>query len=239
MSLSSQDPLPSYAAHWRSATASRALPAAGPVFSRSYTVPLSDGSTLELPLRVLPTGDKAIALLMSNQTSFTVEDALAPLMTQAAASLQPEVIAAVPTMGLDYARLVARGLGMADYVALGHSRKFWYDEDLSEAATSGTSTKGKRVYLDPALVERVRGKRVVLVDDVINTGVSALSAIRLLERAGAQVVGLTVVLSEGHQWRKVLAELGPQWQARVKALGHIPMFEAVAGGGWKPMANTL
>jgi len=239
MSMSNTDLLTPYTARWYTAAQARALPPAGATFSGTYTVALQGGSALELPLRVLPGGDKAIALLMSNQTPFAVEDALAPLVTAAAASLQPEVIAAVPTMGLDYARLVARGLGLADYVALGHSRKFWYDEALSEAATSSTSTQGKRVYLDPALVARVRGKRVVLVDDVINTGVSALSAVRLLERAGAEVVGLTVLLSEGHAWRAVVGELGTGWDQRVRAVGHIPMFEAAGDGRWKPMAGTL
>jgi adenine/guanine phosphoribosyltransferase-like PRPP-binding protein len=63
---------------------------------------------------------------------------------------------------------------------------------------SSTSTQGKQVFLDSALVERMNAKRVLLVDDVINTGVSAVSAIRLLQRTGAQVVGIVTVLSEGH-----------------------------------------
>lgn len=200
---------------------------------------LKDGSHLELPLRALPSGDKAIALLMTNQCDFAVEDAMAPLMVQAAHSLTPDVIAAVPTMGLDYGRLVARGLGHAHYVALGHSRKFWYDEALSETTTSSTSTKGKQVFLDPALVERVNGKRVVLVDDVINTGVSAVSAIRLLQRAGAEVVGMVAVLSEGHAWRAVVNTLGPHWEQRIHALGHIPMFERDPQGAWVAIPGTL
>lgn len=215
---------------------------AGHAFETSaarHAVRLNDGSHLELPLRALPTGDKAIALLMTNQCDFAVEDALAPLMVEAAQSFAPDVIAAVPTMGLDYGRLVARGLGHAHYVALGHSRKFWYDESLSETTTSSTSTKGKQVFLDPALVTRVQGKRVVLVDDVINTGVSAVSAIRLLQRAGAEVVGMVNVLSEGHAWRAVVNTLGANWEQRVKTLGHIPMFDADGQGGWTPIADTL
>lgn len=204
-----------------------------------YAVRLTDGSHLELPLRALPSGDKSIALLMTNQCHFAVEDALTPLMTELAASFGADVVAAVPTMGLDYGRLVARGLGHPCYVAMGHSRKFWYDEALSETTTSSTSTQGKKVYLDPALVARVQGQRVLLVDDVINTGVSAVSAIRLLQRAGAEVVGMLNVLSEGHAWRSVLNELGQGWDQRVKTLGHIPMFEADGQGGWAPIAATL
>lgn len=224
--------LPPYEARW-SANAPASLAA------DRYAVRLRDGSYLELPLRALPSGDKAIALLMTNQCDFAVEDAIAPLMVQAAQSLAPDVIAAVPTMGLDYGRLTARGLGHAHYVALGHSRKFWYDEALSETTTSSTSTRGKQVYLDPALVARVQGKRVVLVDDVINTGVSAVSAIRLLQRAGAEVVGMVTALSEGHAWRAVVNTLGDGWEYRVLALGHIPMFATDGHGGWQPMPETL
>lgn len=207
--------------------------------SDRHAVLLNNGSHLELPLRALPSGDKAIALLMTNQCHFAVEDALAPLMTELAAGFQADVIAAVPTMGLDYGRLVARGLGHPYYVAMGHSRKFWYDEALSETTTSSTSTQGKKVFLDPALVERVQGKRVLLVDDVINTGVSAVSAIRLLQRAGADVVGMVTVLSEGHAWRAVVNALAPDWEQRVVALGHIPMFERNDQGAWAAMPDTL
>ncbi|MBQ0131851.1 MAG: hypothetical protein KBT18_06690 [Comamonas sp.] len=66
-----------------------------------HAVRLNDGSHLELPLRALPSGDKAIALLMTNQCHFAVEDAIAPLMVQAAAAFQPEVVAAAPPTGLD------------------------------------------------------------------------------------------------------------------------------------------
>lgn len=204
-----------------------------------HAVRLNNGSHLELPLRALPSGDQAIALLMTNQCDFAVEDAIAPLMVQSAATFKPDVIAAVPTMGLDYGRLVGRGLGHPHYVALGHSRKFWYDEHFSESTTSSTSIQGKQVFLDPALIERVSGQRVLLVDDVINTGVSAVSAIRLLQRAGAQVVGMVTVLSEGHAWRAVVNELGEGWAQRVQALGHIPMFERDAQGQWTAIPATL
>lgn len=198
----------------------------------SYPVRLRDGSHLALPLRPLPGGAEAIALLMSNQTPFAVEEALADAMTAMIGPLQPEMIVGVPTMGLDYARLVARNLGMPHYVALGLSRKFWYDPALSEPTVSSTSpTQSKSVYLDPHLLARVAGKRVVIVDDVINTGFTAAAALRLLQRAGAQVEGLAMVLTEGESWRGVLAEVGLEWPGKVVALGHIPLFRR-SGDGW-------
>lgn len=209
------------------------------LFRDRYPVRLIDGSTLELPFRPLPGALQAIALLMTNQTPFAVETAMARVLVPLARAFEPEAIVGVPTMGLDYARLVARDLGLADYVALGFSQKFWYDERLSERATSVTSPGvGKTLYLDPALLERVAGKRVVLVDDVMNTGGTAAAAIRLLARVGAKTEGLVVGLTEGNAWRQVLAAIAPEWPARVKTAGHIPMFRRRAGL-WEPIPETL
>lgn len=230
--------LPHYDARWLSANASP--PSAQESFDTHYPVRLADGSVLELPIRALPGGDRAIALLMSNQTPFAVEDALLPLLARQARQLAPQAIVGVPTMGLDYARRVARELDHAHYAALGLSRKFWYDEALSERLFSSTSPGQKKsIYLDPALVSRVKGQRVLLVDDVINTGVSAAAAIRLLQRAGAEVTGLLVVLTEGHAWRDTLRQLDADWPGRVHSIGHIPLFSRTPEGRWRPDTSTL
>jgi adenine/guanine phosphoribosyltransferase-like PRPP-binding protein len=200
----------------------------------THAVRLRDGSHLELPIRPLPGGERAIALLMSNQTSFDVEQRLAERLIGMVRPLDAGMIVGVPTMGLDYARAVARGIGLPHYVALGLSHKFWYDRAWSEPVVSSTSPgQAKSVFLDPALLARVRGRRVVIVDDVINTGATAVAALRLLSRAGADVVALAAVLTEGDAWRAALAAVNPGHTPQVHALGHIPMFERSAHG-WQP-----
>jgi hypothetical protein len=90
-------------------------------------------------LQPLPGGEQAIALLMSNQTPFVVEQELSLLLTKLAAEFSAEVIVGMPTHGLDYARIVAHNLGFSEYVALGNSRKFWYSDELSVPVRSVTS----------------------------------------------------------------------------------------------------
>ncbi len=203
-----------------------------------YAVPLTDGSRLSLPLTPLPGGDMAVALLMSNQTNFMVEHNIVERMIDPARAAAPEAVVGIPTLGLTYARPVAEALGLPDFVALGHSRKFWYDEALSEAVISSTSPdQSKRVYLDPALLERVRGRRVVVVDDVLNTGATMASAIKLLHKARATVVGIVVVLTEGWDWHGKLAGIDSTLPELVHALGHIPLF-ARSASGWAPIPAT-
>ena len=60
----------------------------------------------------------------------------------------------------------------------------------------------------------MRGKKVVILDDVISTG-STLQGMRLLiEHAGAKIVGEAAILTEGERakWREIIS------------LGHLPVF---------------
>ncbi len=227
---------PPYRVDWLAADAAAGADSAA--FSSHYPVRLRDGCRLVLPLTPLPGGDKAVALLMSNQTSFVVERHLVARMTDLVRAAAPEAVVGIPTLGLTYARPVAEAVGLADYVALGHSRKFWYDDALSEAAVSVTSPdQTKRVYLDPALLARVRGRRVVVVDDVLNTGGTMAAAIRLLGKAQANVVAIAAVLTEGWDWHSALARIDPAVPGLVQALGHIPIFSRTASG-WEPLPET-
>jgi adenine/guanine phosphoribosyltransferase-like PRPP-binding protein len=208
--------------------------ASHPPYRDRYPVALCNGTLLNLPIQPLPGGREAIALLMSNQTDFAVQRELGASLSRLAAEFSPEAIVGIPTLGLDYARITAQDLGFPNYVALGNSRKFWYSDEYSVGVQSVTSPgANKRLYLDPMLVERVAGKRTLIIDDVINTGGSAAAAIHLLQNAGAIVIGLCVVLIEGAAWKDALAAFSPDWPGRVRGIGRIPMFTRSAEG-WVP-----
>lgn len=205
----------------------------------TYRVTLDDGSQMDLPIKSAPNGRTAIALLMSNQLPFSVEEALAQRLYEKILPLAPDVIVGVPTLGLHYARLIAEALGHDSYVALGQSRKFWYSDEYSEPASSITALgTNRRLYMDPSLVERVKGKRVLLVDDVVTTAGTAQAALRLLTRVGADPLGLAVVLTEGDQWVNTLNAFSPDWAEKVTHLGHIPLFQRDASG-WQPRPDQF
>ena len=60
------------------------------------------------------------------------------------------------------------------------------------------TTAGKqRLYLMDSDVELMKGRNVLLVDDVISTGGSMKAMKELAEKAGAHVIGEAAILAEG------------------------------------------
>src|ERR1700735_1469933 len=163
----------------------RIIPAAAvpsaPPYRDHYALELPDGDRVELPLLALPDGQHAIVSLCITENSFELEDRLSTAMVDLARPFGPEIIVGMPTLGLVFAASVAKKLGHRHYVPLSYSRKFWFDDALSVAVHSITSpSQVKQVYIDPRIVNRVRGRRVVLVEDVISTGTTIAAQIKLM-----------------------------------------------------------
>jgi adenine/guanine phosphoribosyltransferase-like PRPP-binding protein len=203
---------------------------AGPVRER-YIARMPDGSSLALPLRDL--GDIAVAGLISNQASFAVVERIADWLAQAVAPQGIDIVAGLPTLGHVFAYLVARRLGHPNWVALGTTRKLWYDEALSVPLASVTSpTAGRRLWLDPRVVSRLQGRRVLLVDDVISTGSSAQAGLAVLRAAGTPATAMAVAMAQGDRWRA-------NWPAEVPLVSVFatPLFLR-SGERWAPVAGS-
>ena len=53
------------------------------------------------------------------------------------------------------------------------------------------------MWLDQTDIDRIRGARVLIVDDVISTGGSLYALEQLVKQAGGDIVGKCAVLAEG------------------------------------------
>jgi adenine/guanine phosphoribosyltransferase-like PRPP-binding protein len=189
---------------------------------------------------VLPgDGTRAIASLITNQASFRVLDAIADVLTAQVVPFGADIVIAVPTLGLPLAEGVARRLGHSRMVALSTSRKFWYDEGLSEPLSSITTPQqGKRVYLDPRSLPLIAGRRVLLVDDVMSTGTSMAAVLRLLVGAGQPPAAIGVAMTQTQAWRPVLGRIDSRWPALVRSAMSTPLLVPHEDGGWRPEAST-
>lgn len=168
---------------------------------------LACGRQILQPIRALPDApDRGLASLIVNQAAFPVQDALAEGMTREAARHAPDVVLGVPTLGLPLAEGVARRLGHGRFVALGTSRKFWYDEGLSVPLRSVTSPGAgrKRLYLDPRMRPLLMGRRVLVVDDVLSSGASLGAVLALLGLAEVSPVAGVFAMLQGCGWQGVV-----------------------------------
>ena len=60
-----------------------------------------------------------------------------------------------------------------------------------------TTDAEQHLYLDGKDAEKMRGKRILIVDDVISTGESLRAIEALVEKAGGMICGRMAILAEG------------------------------------------
>ena len=108
-----------------------------------------------------------------------------------------DVMITAESKGIPLIHAMARILGENRYVLARKSVKL-YMKDVLKCVTRSITTDAEQVlYLDGADAEYMKGKRVLIVDDVISTGGSLLSLENLVAQAGGTVVGRMTILAEG------------------------------------------
>ena len=195
-----------------------------PPYTDRYRVQVGNRH-LDLPLRVLPSKKQAVSSLLVNQTSFEVMDVLCGELVAIARSLQPDLIVGMPTLGLGLAAAVARGCGLARYVPLSTSRKFWYDDALSAPLASITSPDNvKNLYLDPNLLPLLKSaQKIIIVDDVVSTGQSLAAGVNVLAAAGVSPCAALCVMTQSNRWKD-------RFSFPVLSCFSSPLFERVQDG---------
>ena len=108
-----------------------------------------------------------------------------------------DVILTAETKGIPLAADLARELGMERYVVARKSVKAYMENAVWVEDVSITTKGVQKLCLDGVDVDRLKGKNVLLLDDVISTGGSMKALTELTEKAGGKVIGEACVLAEG------------------------------------------
>ena len=99
--------------------------------------------------------------------------------------------------GIPLAHEMARQAGNAKYILARKGPKLYMRDIFSVSVNSITTAKEQKLYLDGADAALMKGKRILIVDDVISTGESLKALEALVEKAGGEICGRMAVLAEG------------------------------------------
>ena len=99
--------------------------------------------------------------------------------------------------GIPLVHEMARLAGNQKYFLARKAPKLYMTGVFETVVRSITTAKEQKLYLDTADAELMKGKRILVVDDVISTGESLMAIERLVEEAGGTVCGRMTILAEG------------------------------------------
>lgn len=165
----------------------------------------------DLPLFEIKPGLKIAILNILGDTEFV--EACARELSNKLSNLQYDVLVTAEAKSIPLAHALSVATGKP-YVILRKSYKPYMGDALQAETLSITTGQPQTLYLDEKDRELMKGKNVVILDDVISTG-STLQGMRLLlQKAGAHVVAEAAIFTEGER---------AKW-ADIYSLGHLPVF---------------
>ena len=99
--------------------------------------------------------------------------------------------------GIPLAHEMARQTGAKKYFLARKGPKLYMTGVFESSVRSITTAKEQKLYLDTADAALIKGKRILIVDDVISTGESLSALEALVEKAGGIIAGRMAILAEG------------------------------------------
>ena len=108
-----------------------------------------------------------------------------------------DYIITAESKGIPLAQEMARLNGDAKWMLARKGVKLYMQDVLCVEVKSITTAAVQKLYLDGNDAAMMRGKRVLIVDDVISTGESLHALEELVNAAGGEIVGKMTILAEG------------------------------------------
>ena len=99
--------------------------------------------------------------------------------------------------GIPLGHEMARQAGDKKYFVARKAPKLYMTGVFEVSVRSITTAKEQKLYLDVADAELMKGKRILIVDDVISTGESLRAVEHLVTQAGGEICGRMCILAEG------------------------------------------
>lgn len=108
-----------------------------------------------------------------------------------------DYIITAESKGIPIAHEMARLAGNQKYFLARKAPKLYMDGVFEVTVRSITTSGEQKLYIDGADAKLMKGKRILIVDDVISTGESLRALETLVTQAGAVIAGKMCILAEG------------------------------------------
>ena len=118
--------------------------------------------------------------------------------------------------GIPLVHEMARQHGDKKYFLARKAPKLYMTGVFEVNVRSITTAREQKLYLDTADAELMKGKRILIVDDVISTGESLYAIEQLVLQAGGIICGKLCILAEGEA----------QDRTDIKYLEKLPLFNS-------------
>lgn len=160
--------------------------------SETYSLTVA-GVTRELPICKVNDSLSIAAFIMFSDVELTVACAEALLKK----CPEFDLIVTAEAKGIPLAHEMARQAGDAKYFLARKAPKLYMTGVFQSSVKSITTEKEQTLYLDTADADLMKGKRILIVDDVISTGESLQALEQLVDKAGGIIAGRMAILAEG------------------------------------------
>ena len=153
------------------------------------------GLTRELPLCKVSDELYIGAFIMFGDAELTV--ACARELLKLAEKIDYDYLFTAEAKSIPLIHEMARQSGASKYFIARKGPKAYMPNPIFVQDRSITTFTEQRLYLGSDDADLIRGKKILIVDDVISTGGSLKAMTALVEKAGGTVTGRLAVLAEG------------------------------------------
>lgn len=108
-----------------------------------------------------------------------------------------DIMITAESKGIPLVYEMSRQAGVNDYIVARKGPKLYMQDIITTQVDSITTDHIQTLCIGKKEADQMRGKKVLIVDDVISTGESLKSIEKLVTQVGGTVVGRMAVLAEG------------------------------------------
>ena len=169
------------------------------------------GLERELPLFPISDDTQIAAFILFGDVEMT-EVAAGKLLEKAP---EFDIIMSAEAKSIPLVHEMSKQKGINDYVIARKGIKVYMKDPISVDVLTITTQHQQKLHLGQDDVALLKGRKVLIVDDVISTGESLKAMEALAEKAGANIVGRMAVLAEGDAYNRT----------DISVLGQLPLFD--------------